>query len=286
MAWLFSRVRRGFTLIELLVVIAIIGVLIGLLMPAVQKIREAANRASCQNNQKQLVLACLNYNDSHKQFPPNGTKSFYVGLLPFVEQGTNDGTAPVATFVCPSRRAPSAVYCDYAGFLPWYDTAGSTINQTTWQYTWKYTQYRTVLGDDLGVSIDDIKDGTANTAVLTDKFIPPSDYKLVGNAPGNYPWSSAGPPNFNLTQGQYTNPPPLFVSTNTKRNAGSFYQDRVALNYGVTNASFYYNYIGSAHIANYQPVGFADGSVRNIGYYLTQSATSFNDGYATYGIFP
>ena len=93
-----STRRPGFTLVELLVVIAIIGILIGMLLPAIQAVREAARRTSCMNNVRQIVLASHNYESAHQEYPPsyelasgatatgNGSWSVQARLLPFCEQ--------------------------------------------------------------------------------------------------------------------------------------------------------------------------------------------------------
>jgi prepilin-type N-terminal cleavage/methylation domain-containing protein len=195
-----SKRRSAFTLIELLVVIAIIAVLVGLLLPAVQKTREAANRMSCQNNLKQMCLALHNYHDAFRAFPmgrstpkaigqPNTSFSVHSRLLPFMEQNnvyvtinfSDLDNAPenllaygtnIKTFQCPSdsyqHNVPQGTgYTNYRaneGSSIWYGVPGYPFPQNVPQANGPFF-INTVF------HIADITDGTSNTAAFCEKMV-------------------------------------------------------------------------------------------------------------------
>ncbi|GIW88211.1 MAG: prepilin-type N-terminal cleavage/methylation domain-containing protein [Isosphaeraceae bacterium] len=139
------RIRRGFTLIELLVVIAITGVLMALLLPAVQAAREAARAAQCKNNLKQLSLAALNFESQNGYFPPgqvhNPRHAWGPFILPFIEEtplfasynmdvnwfapaNTTSITTHVKTMICPSTPDPLRFHTGVTGGVT-YKTAAT-----------------------------------------------------------------------------------------------------------------------------------------------------------------
>ena len=215
-----SRHRSGFTLVELLVVIAIIGVLVALLLPAVQAAREAARRSSCNNNLKQLAIAIHNYHDTYNMFPYGGAGTSGHGqhsrLLPYIEQknvydlinysvsvnnALNDvpRNTKIATFLCPSDpdQLPQAL----GGRNNYYANMGTNIMYTTTDTAHpnfgKARFNGAFMSDEMTTGFRDILDGTSNTAMFSEKnkgdgtnavSTPDSDtYR-----PGTYPDTADG----------------------------------------------------------------------------------------------
>ena len=177
-----ADIRNGFTLIELLVVIAIIAILIGLLLPAVQKVREAAARLTCTNNLKQIGLAVMNYESTYRHYPMcrvsntgaraiygNSNRSLFVMLLPYIEQ--------------------EALYKKYESiFAPFATTTGA--NRRDWDHVDMTSVYQTkvktlICPSNPGPTVDS---GTSNNAFTNAST---SDYNVMNgvelaNAPNAY----------------------------------------------------------------------------------------------------
>lgn len=211
-----NSTRQAFTLVELLVVIAIIAVLVSLLLPAVQQVREAANRASCQNNLKQIGLAVLNYYESHKEFPTNARPNpantvrerWFTKILPQLEQGniyrsydesTNWDSAnnvkltslPVKVGVCPSAPNPDRLDTNPdAGWSSAKDIVAITdyaatygvhntfvVNNATLTFSSNLDGILVKTGT---VAIADVRDGTSNTIWATESAGRPFLYNQGG----------------------------------------------------------------------------------------------------------
>jgi prepilin-type N-terminal cleavage/methylation domain-containing protein/prepilin-type processing-associated H-X9-DG protein len=185
--------RKAFTLIELLVVVAIIGVLIGLLLPAVQKAREAANRTSCTNNLKQLGLAMSNFESTNGHLPSgspqvykdqsgylspqvqllmyleqdNTYKRFDLNAGPFDEPNITAATAKPKIFLCPTD--PLQGMDSIMGWTNYHANCGSWVHARNWDGVFGPDYATTGSAPPLlGVRIAEILDGTSNTAAFAE----------------------------------------------------------------------------------------------------------------------
>ncbi len=214
--------QSGFTLIELLVVIAIIAVLVGLLLPAVQKVREAANRLTCQNNLKQIGLAIHNFSDAHQSLPTSNRPSsnsvtsarqgWVLFLLPYIEQGNLYDeynltygwqtpidlpvtSIPLKLFQCPSVADHSRRDADPAE-TPWNPIVATgdyaALNGVDPRLVTAGLAEKSGLGflpKNMKVTFADVADGLSNTIAVTESAGRPQVWRLgqpIGSPPTTY----------------------------------------------------------------------------------------------------